>query len=248
MDWSYQLYSSRNAGKSWPEIIKELGKLGYKKVEGFGGVYEEADAVRAALDEAGMTMPTGHFSIDMLENDFPASDAIAEKLGIKIIACPFIGPDDRPTDATGWRNFGARLAKIGTRVEGAGHRFAWHNHHFEFEAVDGTTPMALILQSAPEIGWEMDLAWVVRGHADPAKWIADHADRIVAVHVKDIAPEGQNADEDGWADVGHGTVDWKSLYKLLRDNTPAEHYVMEHDKPSDAARFAKRSIEAASKF
>ena len=79
----------------------------------------------------------------------------------------------------------------------------------------------------------MDVAWVIRGGADPLKWIADYGQRINAVHVKDIAPAGENADEDGWADVGHGTVDWRGLIKTLKEKTPAKFYVMEHDNPSD---------------
>jgi sugar phosphate isomerase/epimerase len=66
--------------------------------------------------------------------------------------------------------------------------------------------------------------------------------RITAVHVKDIAPAGECVDEDGWADVGQGTLDWKQLIADAKANTKAKFYVMEHDKPSDAIRFAKRSI------
>ena len=61
--------------------------------------------------------------------------------------------------------------------------------------------------------------------------------------MKDIAPKGDNQDEDGWADVGHGTVDWKSLLGLLRGAGVA-HLVIEHDNPSDHARFARRALAA----
>ena len=87
----------------------------------------------------------------------------------------------------------------------------------------------------------MDVAWVIRGKADPLKWIAAEKARITAAHVKDIAPAGGNANEDGWADVGHGTVDWKTLIAALRGNG-VKHFVLEHDNPSDHARFAKNSI------
>ena len=63
-------------------------------------------------------------------------------------------------------------------------------------------------------------------------------DRITAVHVKDIAPAGENADEDGWADVGQGTVDWKGLMAALKEQTKAKYFVMEHDNPKDDKRFA----------
>jgi hypothetical protein len=43
-------------------------------------------------------------------------------------------------------------------------------------------------------------------------------------------------------------IDWKGLYKLLRSKTKCRHFIMEHDNPADAARFAKRSVAAANKF
>jgi sugar phosphate isomerase/epimerase len=59
--------------------------------------------------------------------------------------------------------------------------------------------------------------------------------------VKDIAPAGENKDEDGWADLGHGTVPWPKLIKALA-GTKAKHYVLEHDNPSDIDRLITRSI------
>ena len=75
---------------------------------------------------------------------------------------------------------------------------------------------------------------------------AQHAggNRLTAVHLKDIAPSGENADEDGWADLGHGTVDWKALKAALA-GTKVRYFVMEHDNPKDAERFASRSIATA---
>ena len=105
----------------------------------------------------------------------------------------------------------------------------------------------VIFEGGPDLEWEADIAWVIRGGADPLDWIKWYGDRITAVHVKDIAPEGQNADEDGWADVGHGTVDWAAIMAALR-GTKCSNFVMEHDNPSDHARFASRSIAAAKGF
>lgn len=245
MDWSFQLYSARNF-QPWEGVLTTLGKLGYRQVEGFGGVYGDAKAFRAELDRNGLAMPTGHFSVDMLENDFEGARTIAETLGVKLIACPFLMPDQRPADAAGWQAFGRRLAKIGETAGKAGFGFAWHNHDFEFKPLaDGSIPQKHIFDAAPGIGWEIDVAWVIRGGADPLRWIDDYASRIVAVHVKDIAPKGEATNEDGWADVGHGSVDWRGLVKALREKTPARHYVMEHDNPSDFERFAARSLAAA---
>jgi sugar phosphate isomerase/epimerase len=105
-------------------------------------------------------------------------------------------------------------------------------------------PQRVILDAAPEIGWEIDIAWVVRGGADPMAWIEEYGTRIVAAHVKDIAPRGEAVDEDGWADVGHGTLDWPALLEALKQKTATGIYVVEHDNPSDAERFARRSLAA----
>jgi sugar phosphate isomerase/epimerase len=246
--WSFQLYSARNF-QPWDKVLQLIGQVGYKEVEGFGGVYGDPAAFRSELDKNGLAMTSGHFAIDLLENEFDKAADIAETLGIRLIACPHLAADQRPKDAAGWRDFGERLDKVGARAKRAGFAFAWHNHDFEFATLpDGSIPQKLILDSAPEIGWEIDVAWVIRGGADPAKWIGDYGKRISAVHVKDIAPAGQNASEDGWADVGHGTVDWRALMKMLRDRTPAKIFVMEHDNPSDYQRFARRSFETVNQF
>ena len=248
MNWSFQLYSARNF-QPWDKVLKTLAQHGYKEVEGFGGVYSDPTGLRAQLDGNGLSMPTGHFSIDLLENDFTAARRIADVLGIKLIACPYLDAGNRPQDAAGWRAFGERLGKIGDTAKKAGMGFAWQNHDFEFKPLaDGSLPQKHILDAAPDIGWEIDVAWVIRGGADPLQWISDYASRIVAVHVKDIAPAGQATNEDGWADVGHGTVDWRGLVKALRDRTGAKYFIMEHDNPSDFDRFARRSIEVAKTF
>lgn len=246
--WSFQLYSARNF-QPWDKVLQTLGMVGYKEVEGFGGVYADPAAFRRELDKNGLAMTSGHFSIDLLEGDFDGAAKTAETLGVKLIACPHLVVEKRPADAAGWKAFGERLGKVGEKAKKAGFDFAWHNHDFEFKPLpDGSVPQKHILDAAPDIGWEIDVAWVIRGGADTQKWIADYGKRITAVHVKDIAPAGQNADEDGWADVGHGTVDWAGLIKTFREKTPARTYVMEHDNPSDYARFARRSFETVNRF
>jgi sugar phosphate isomerase/epimerase len=102
--------------------------------------------------------------------------------------------------------------------------------------------MDILLAEAPSIQWEADLAWIARAGLDPAESVARHADRLVAVHVKDIAPSGENKDEDGWADIGVGVLPWPDLIALIRDKAPEAYLVAEHDNPSDPERFARVSI------
>jgi sugar phosphate isomerase/epimerase len=249
-DFAYQLYSSRNA-PSLAETLRMLKGLGYAAVEGYGALYADTakvDELKAALHESGLAMPTGHFGLDMLEGEPDRVLEIAEALGIETIYCPFIAPDQRPGDAEGYLRFGARLQEAGKPIRDAGLGFGWHNHAFELEELDdGVVPLTAIFEGGPELEWEADVAWIVKGGADPFRWIGAYKDRLTAVHIKDIAPEGRNPDEDSWADVGHGTLDWPRLLAAL-EQTSVRHFIIEHDNPSDPARFAERSLAALRSF
>jgi sugar phosphate isomerase/epimerase len=244
----FQLYSAREY-PPFSDVFAKVAKAGYKEVEGYGAMYAELDddglkAMRADLDSNGLTMPTGHFGLDMLEGNPDRALKIAKVLGIEAIYAPYLLPDQRPSDAAGWHAFGARLQKAGEPFKAAGLDFGWHNHDFEFVALaDGSLPMEQIFAGGPDLSWEADLAWVARGGADPFAWIKNFGPRITAVHVKDIAPAGENTDEGGWADVGHGTLDWAGLMQALK-TTGARHFVVEHDNPNDLDRVVTRSIES----
>ena len=243
MNFSFQLYSARNF-QPWSDVLAMLAAAGYRNVEGFGGVYDAPADFRKLLDSNNLAMPSGHFSIAALEGDIDGVFETAATLGIERIYCPHIAADQRPTDRAGWQAFAARLSAVGEKVRAAGFGFGWHNHDFEFVTLaDGSVPMQILLEATPEFDWEADIAWIIRGGADAADWVSRYGNRITAVHVKDIAPAGENQNEDGWADVGQGTVDWTGLFKQLKSQTPASLFIMEHDNPSDAGRFASRSLD-----
>ena len=248
-DFSYQLYSSRNF-PPLPDTLRMLSDLGYTQIEGFGGLFADdgaVDTLAGAMAETGLKMPTAHFGLDLLAAPDQAL-RIAKTLGITTVFCPFVMPDDRPTDAAGWAAFGKTVAEAGKPIWDAGLNYGWHNHDFEFVALeDGQFPFDLIMGADDRLMAELDLAWVVRGGQDPLKWMQKYSDRISAIHVKDLAAEGENADEDGWADVGHGTMDWAALMGAARQ-TSAQYFVMEHDNPSDHMRFASRALASVKSY
>lgn len=249
MKVSFQLYSARDF-TPWQNVYEMLARLGFDQVEGFGGVYEDPAETRDLLDKNGLTMPSGHFfPISEFEHRIDATLATARKLEIKRLFCPAPEDDLRAGgDAAAWIAYARRMEEACKKVNDAGLRFGWHNHHWEFLPLPGgELAMDLILEHAPSIEWEADIAWIARGGADPIDWINRHTDRITTAHVKDIAPEGECTDEDGWADVGHGTLDWPAIMAALRA-AGVDLFVMEHDKPNDVNRFARRSIDAFGGF
>ena len=108
-------------------------------------------------------------------------------------------------------------------------------------------PLDLIAAADENLMLELDLGWVRVAGLDPVGWINKYAGRIAAAHIKDIAPDGECTDEDGWADVGHGIMDWAAIHSALQ-SAGVGHYVVEHDNPADDARFAQRSLATINKF
>ena len=245
-EFSYQMYSSRNF-PPLADTFAMLSEAGYSQVEGFGSLFDSeeqiANTVRS-LEAHGLTMPTAHVGWPMINEQKLISKA-AEAFGWKAVFVPFIMPEDRPTDAEGWRAVGVKVQEDTAYLRDLGLDTGWHNHDFEFIALpDGTFPIEALLDGGADLKCELDIAWVQMARQEPVAWIEKLGDRVLAAHIKDIAPVGENDDEDGWADVGHGIVDFAPIASALA-KTPCSYLVMEHDNPNDHKRFATRSIAHA---
>jgi sugar phosphate isomerase/epimerase len=139
---------------------------------------------------------------------------------------------------------GAELGRLAETLQDRGIILGYHNHDWEMVKKEGRkTALDLLFEAAGSspLAWEADVAWLVRGRVKPKTWLKRYARRLKAAHVKDIAPAGQNEDQDGWADVGAGVLDWRDLWKACRA-AGAQWMVVEHDKPADPAATARNSF------
>jgi sugar phosphate isomerase/epimerase len=240
---SFQLYSARK----FPPLENQLATLaglGYANVEPYGGLLADPATLKSGLERHGLKAPSTHIGIDRLRTDRDGVIAQARDLGVKLVIVPAIPPDARPTDAEGWRSFGRELGDIQEALAKAGLAFAWHNHDFEFRKLaGGSYPLDTMFEAAPGLAWEADIGWIHVAGEDPIHWLDKYRDRVKAVHIKDVAPTGQKTDEDGWADIGDGVIDWKGLLPTLAAVNP-DLFVLEHDNPADFERFARRSRAA----
>jgi sugar phosphate isomerase/epimerase len=244
---SFQLYSARLM-PTLEDQFDMLERIGYRLVEPWGGLLDEPERLRGLLDSYAMQAPSCHVGIERLRSDPPGTAALLRGLGVEIAVVPAPPQGRFDNDEAGWRALGAELQTYAAPMADAGLALAWHNHHWEYKpTASGAIPLDLIFDAAPDLQWEADLAWIVRGGADPIAELAKRPSRTPLLHVKDIAPAGECADEDGWADVGHGVLDWTSIMAAAVA-AGATTFVVEHDKPSDAERFARRSYETISRW
>lgn len=244
MTLSLQLYSMRDCADQ-VDLLSHLPAMGITKVEGFGGVYGDPAGYRRAMDANGISMPSGHIALKTMEDDFEGAMQLATTMGMSRVFAPYLEESDRPRTKEGYQELARRLNFVAGKCAERGVTFGWHNHDFEFFALaDGGIPMDILFETAPDLAWEGDLAWIVRGGRDPLDYIERFGDRLAAVHVKDIARDGANEDEDGWCDLGEGTLDWASYLRACRKVSDDLIYALEHDKPSDPVGYARKSAVA----
>ena len=240
---SIQLYTLRSL-ESLDAILDAVAEAGYRHVETVGSHLDDPAGVRSKLDARGLAASSSHVSLAALREKPEAVIDACRTLGFTHLFMPAVPPEQRDMAAEGWRSLGHELGRIAEHFQGQGIRLGYHNHHWELKPKDGSkTALELIFEAAgtSPLTWQVDVAWLVRGAVDPKEWIGRYRDRIAAAHVKDIAPAGQNEDQDGWADVGSGVLDWRDLWRTCRE-AGAEWMVVEHDKPADPAQTARNSI------
>jgi len=240
---SIQLYTLRFL-EDVDRILDTVAEAGYRYVETVGAHLDNAATIKSKLDARGLKASSSHVSLAALREKPDAVAQACRILGFTDLFMPAVPPEQRDMDANGWRALGRELGDMAHRLKEQGIRLGYHNHHWELKPKDGAkTALELIFEAAEgsPLAWQVDVAWLVRGHVDPKEWIRRYQSRITAAHVKDIAPPGQNEDQDGWADVGSGTLDWRDLWRTCRE-AGARWMVVEHDKPADPAETARASF------
>ncbi len=242
-----QLYSVRTEmQRDLPGTLARIAGIGYREVE-FAGYFGRTPAgIRALLQENGLAAPSTHIGYDVLRTgwDKALDDALA--IGHAYVTVPWLPPEARRT-GDDWRRIADEFNAAAERAHARGLRFAYHNHDFEFQQVEGDTPLeTLLARTRPDqVAFELDIYWMVRTGQDPLTWIRRHPTRFSMLHVKDSSGPPQYA----MVDVGAGTIDFAAILRQdAQQRAAVNHVFVEHDQPADPLGFAKRSYEYLSKL
>jgi sugar phosphate isomerase/epimerase len=235
-----QLYTVRDLMKAdLPGTLRKVAQIGYKEVE-FAGYYGRTPAqIRALLKQNGLTSPSSHIGLDILEKDSVRAFADAKAIGHQWVTMPYI-PEERRKTVDDWNKIIDLLNQLGPQAKAAGLRLAYHNHDFEIRPVDGVRPLDMMLSKTDPalVDFEMDLYWVVFGGGDPLDFFNRYPKRFALVHVKDSAGPPDNK----MVDVGKGTIDFPKIF-AQSDKAGIKHYFVEHDQPADPIATIRNSYK-----
>jgi sugar phosphate isomerase/epimerase len=226
-----QLYTLRTEMRRNPqETLARIAALGYTDVEWWGSWGLTPAQLRDLLDRNGLTSSAAHIDPAELAPDrLPQLIERAQRMGHRELIVAWTPPQERTAD--GWRRLAARLSDAGRVGAAAGITTGYHNHDFEFGALDGRTPWSILVDEsdASTVNLELDCFWAFKAGQDPMTLLRRHAPRVRRLHLKDSsgAPEHQQMD------VGAGVIDWKALL-VLSQGVGVTHAYVEHDAPTDA--------------
>ena len=186
-----------------PEAIKQAADAGYDGVE-FAFEVEEHDpaAVRAALEETGLTVAGAHVSIDQLREKFDWTVDFYQQLGCDTIVIPYLD-DAHFEDTNAVAEIAAEMNNISSELQEHGFGLGYHNHDHEFHDVGGLTALeALAAELDESIEIELDIRHAARAGVDPLPLVTRLADRLSILHVADV-----DVDAAEPVPIGEGDVD-----------------------------------------
>jgi sugar phosphate isomerase/epimerase len=224
-----QLYTVRSLmQKDFAGTLEKVAQTGYKEVE-FAGYYgNKPEEVRKLLDRLGLKAPAAHNSFDAFgDGKIEATIAAAKIVGHEYLVCPWLSPLDR-ISLEKYRGHAAAFNKAGEACRKAGIQFAYHNHDFEFQAIDGKLPYDVLLaQTDPQlVKMELDLFWIKKGGQDALAYFEKYPGRFELCHVKDMDEQGR------MTDVGKGKIDFAKIFSHAKQ-AGLKHFFVEHDEPAD---------------
>lgn len=217
MQIGLQLYTLRDLTKAdFAGTMVEVKKIGYDFVEVAGwGNLSSSKEVKKALDKAGLKSCGLHASLKDLRTKLQIVLDDCETLETNVLVLPFM-PENQRTDAAAWKNAATLLDQIGDSAHQRGIDFAYHNHSFEFQKFDGKYGLDILYEnSTPHLlRAEIDVYWVQHGGEDPAGYQKKLGERVVSLHLKDMA-EGE---EKRFAPVGTGILDFRAILDVAKAN------------------------------
>ena len=251
-----QLYTVRGVLPKQPaETLKAIHEIGYREIEAtYGGL----DKIWPDVQSSGLKAVSIHLDNTLMnagkEDDLARAIDQVKKWGFAYAVFPYLPPAERG-GLEKIRVLVEKLNKAGEKCRAAGLQFAYHNHAFEFEPIDGTSGFQVMMDGLdPKLcGFELDCFWVsVAGH-DPVELLGKLTGRVPLVHLKD-KPAGfpvmykESVDRSTFKEVGNGSIDWKAVLRAA-GSAGVQHYFVEQDQtPGDPLESLKQSFGFLSKL
>ncbi len=232
MQIGFQVFPVRESlAKDFEGTFKEFASIGYKSVEmcsppgyvssGFGPLTKmTASEMKRAISEAGLQCDSCHYGFTELKENLDERIAFAKELGLKQMILSSFGLPQAAT-IDDWRRAAGELNQIGEKINGAGLACGFHNHHGEFQKIDGQLIFDELMKELDGklVKMQFQVAVISIGYK-AADYMRKYPGRFLSLHLADW-----NATAKKQVPIGEGVVDWKQLFEAARKGGVRNYYV-----------------------
>lgn len=245
MYFGVQMYGVSKEWKQDPEgFLKKIYEAGYRQIEPCLGfrvdardygfwIPEDLEQAMPLLAKYHIEVHAVHIFLD--EYHYERELAILTELAQKYHISWFVVKSPARLTKDVLDETAARYRELAEELEKAGAGLLVHNEKEDIcIRVNGKTAYEYLLEACGEkVGAEVDAGWMYCGGVDPEEFLWAHADRVKAVHYKDMKITGQEVP------LGKGMVDLKACFQFARANGALQIVDMDAATLEDTCRAGK---------
>ena len=242
-----QLYTVRNIiGNDPARVLQQIHDIGYSEIEATADTLRDA---WSAVQSSGLKPISVHLNLSPTDEQL----ADAKQKGFEYAVIPYVPPPERGgVDVI--KRLAENFQKAGERAKSHDLQLCYHNHAFEFEPMNGATPLEILMSTDPSlVKLEMDIFWVtVAGH-HPVDLLKKYSGRVPLLHLKDKAkglpaqPQyNENVPKETFKEVGNGSIDIPRVLQAA-DSAGVMHYFVEQDQSPNPMASLRQSYHFLSK-
>ena len=223
MPLGFQVWYIREMlNKDLPGTLKMMAGLGYQCLEmcsppgyeaaGFGPLMKlKPKEMKQIINDTGLICESTHYGMDELRNHLDERIEFARESGQTQMIMSSFGLPEKST-LIDWLKAADELNIMGEKSKKAGIQMGYHNHHREFEKIEGSLIYdALLNQFDPEyIKMQFQVAVINIGYK-ASTYFTKYPGRFISAHLADWS-----AVEKKEVPIGQGIVDWKEFFATLK--------------------------------
>jgi len=230
-EFGIQLYTLRDIIYEDPKgILKQLSEFGFTQIESYEGTEGmfwgmSNTEFKSYLDSLGMRIVSSHCSMG---EGFEEKAKAAAEIGMKYLICPSVGAQK---DMAAWDKIIEQFNECGAICRKYGIRFAYHNHAYSFDEMDGVIIQDYMMEKTNplSVDFQLDLYWVVTAGADPIAYLNKYPNRFKLCHVKDRLKTASPEEHSASCTLGTGSINYPEILKIAQAQG-MEYYILEQER------------------
>ena len=228
-----QMYSVRTEAQTKESLRNtffKLKEIGYESAQ-LSGTYDvDAETVKSFIEESGLIIPSTHRKPDEVMYNTDHEIEFHKTIGADLIGIGGM-PAKYHGSVEAVRQFIKDMKEPIKKINAAGMKFTYHNHEWEFKALEGTCIYDILIEEAPEMEFMHDVYWSHYAGVDMMNYVEKicKAGRVTDIHFKDMAKVVTG--RVSMCPCGEGVIDFKSLIALCEKYGVRNAYVEQDNAP-----------------